>query len=101
MKSALELEEEEKRKGFVLFLEGTIGVTQPLKRYESPHFSISLDEKQDGILADYLIDTMEKTYRFMAEHYGFNPREKIRIEVFPGYKGLLSMRPPSRPGTSR
>ncbi len=38
MKSALELEEEEKRKGFVLFLEETIGVTQSLKRYESPHF---------------------------------------------------------------
>ena len=65
MKSALELEEEEKRKGFVLFLEGTIGATQSLKRYESAHFSMSLDEKQDGILADYIIDGMENTYRFV------------------------------------
>jgi len=89
MKLSLELEEEEKRKGFVLFLEGTIGVTQSLKKYESPHFSISLDEKQDGILADYIIDTMEKTYRFIGEHYGFTPREKIRIEVFPDTKAFF------------
>ncbi len=89
MKSALELEEEEKRKGFILFLEGTIGVTQSLKRYESSHFSISLDEKQDGILVDYIIDGMEKTYRFMGEHYGFTPKEKIRIEVFPDTKAFF------------
>ena len=88
MKSALDLEEEEGRKNFVLFLEATIGVTQSFKKYESPHFTISLDEKQDGILADYLIDTMEKTYRFMAEHYGFDPREKIRIEVLPDTKAF-------------
>ncbi len=89
MKSSLELEEDEKRKSFVLFLEGTIGVTQSLKRYESPHFSISLDEKQDGILADYFIDSLEKTYRVMADHYGFTPREKIRVEVFPDTKGFF------------
>ncbi len=88
MKSALELEEEEGRRNFALFLEATIGVTQSFKKYESPHFTISLDEKQDGILADYLIDTMEKTYRFMAEHYGFDPREKIRIEVLPDTKAF-------------
>ena len=88
MKSSLKLEEEEKRKGFVLFVEGTIGVTQSLKRYESPHFSVSLDEKQDGILADYILDSLERTYRFMAEHYGFNPGERIRVEVFPDTKGF-------------
>jgi tetratricopeptide (TPR) repeat protein len=88
MRSSLELEEEEKRKGFVLFVEGTVGVTQLLKRYESPHFLVSLDEKQDGILSEYVLDTMEKTFRFMAEHYGFNPKEKIRIEIFPDTKGF-------------
>jgi tetratricopeptide (TPR) repeat protein len=89
MKSSLELEEDPKRKGFVLDLEEKIGVTQPLKRYESSHYSISLDEKQDGILADYIIDALEKTYRFMAEHYGFTPREKIRVEVFPDTKSFF------------
>jgi len=84
MKSAVEAGgEEERRKSFVLFMEQTLGVVTPLKRFESQHFIIRLDEKQDGILADYLTDTLETTYQFMAKQYGFQPREKIRIEVFP------------------
>jgi tetratricopeptide (TPR) repeat protein len=88
MKSSLEIEEEENRKHFVLFLEATIGVTEPLKRYESSHFAVSLDERQDGILADYITDSLEKTYRFMAEHYSFSPGEKVRVEVFPDTKAF-------------
>jgi tetratricopeptide (TPR) repeat protein len=89
MKSAMALGgEDEKKKGFALFIEETIGVLTPFKRYESPHFIITLDENQDGILADYLIDALEKTYKIMAEEYGFQPREKIRIEVFPDAKAF-------------
>ena len=69
-------------------MKGRSGSPSLLRRYESPHFSISLDEKQDGILADYFIDALEKTYRVMAEHYGFTPREKVRIEVFPDTKAF-------------
>jgi tetratricopeptide (TPR) repeat protein len=87
MKSALSLGgEDEKKKGFALFFEETIGVVAPFKKYESLHFSITLDEKQDAILADYLMDTLEKTYQIMAEKYGFQSKERIRIEVFPDAK---------------
>ena len=87
MKAALALGgEDEKKKGFALFFEETIGVTAPFKKYESPHFIISLDEDQDAILADYLMDTLEKTYQIMAEKYGFQSKQKIRIEVFPDAK---------------
>ena len=78
----------EKRRGFSLFIEQTIGVVTPFKRYETPHFIISLDEKQDGILADYLVDTMEKTYQVMVQQYGFDLKGKIRIEVFPDTKAF-------------
>jgi tetratricopeptide (TPR) repeat protein len=89
MKSALALGgEDEKKKGFVLFFEETIGVVAPFKKYESPHFLITLDEKQDAILADYLVDTLEKTYQIMAEKYGFQSKQKIRIEVFPDAKAF-------------
>jgi tetratricopeptide (TPR) repeat protein len=89
MKSAIALGgEDERRKGFALFIEETIGVVTLFKRYESPHFIITLDEKQDGILADYLIDALEKTYQTMHQQYGFQPREKIRIEVFPDSKAF-------------
>lgn len=89
MKSALALGgEDEKKKGFALFFEETIGVVAPFKKYESPHFLITLDEKQDAILADYLVDTLEKTYQIMAEKYGFQSKQKIRIEVFPDAKAF-------------
>jgi len=89
MKSAIEQGgENDKRRGFALFIEETIGVVNSFKVYESPHFLIRLDEKQDGILADYIIDGLEKTYQVMGERYDFKPREKVRIEVFPDTKAF-------------
>ncbi len=84
MRSAIEHggDTEEKR-SFLLFVEQTIGVLSSFQSYESPHFLIRLEEKQDGILVDYLIDGLEKSYQAMAEHYGFRPKEKIRVEIFP------------------
>ena len=76
-------EAEENRKGFALFVEETLGVLANYKRYETPHFIILLDENRDGILIDYLTDALEKTYQAMAQHYGFKPREKVRVELFP------------------
>jgi tetratricopeptide (TPR) repeat protein len=75
--------EDEKRRGFALFIEETINVLAPYKRCETPHFIISLDDKQDGVLVDYVTDALEKTYKVMAEHYGFRPKEKVRVELFP------------------
>ena len=75
--------EDENRRGFALFIEETIHVLAPFKRYETPHFAIMLDEKQDGILLDYLTEALEKTYDVMARQYGFVPREKVRVELFP------------------
>ena len=89
IKSAIDLGgEDEKKKGLALFLEETIGVTKPLTRHESPHFIIRLDEKQDGFLIDYLTRTLERTYQVMAEHYGFQPKEKVRIEFLPDSKAF-------------
>ncbi len=85
-KAAVAAGETDPRKGLALFLEETLGVLNTLKRVESPHFVIHLDEKQDGILADYLIDALEQTYGVMARQYGFQPREKIRVEVLPDAK---------------
>ena len=89
MKSAIEQGgENDKRRGFALFIEESIGVLSPFKQYESPHFLIRLDEKQDSILADYIIDALERTYQRMAQKYDFKPGEKIRIEIFPDTKAF-------------
>ncbi len=89
MKQTLEQEgEDEKKKAFVSLIEETLALVSSFKRVESSHFVISLDEKQDGILTDYLIDSLEKTYQVMAQQYGFQPLEKIRVEVFPNAKAF-------------
>jgi tetratricopeptide (TPR) repeat protein len=84
MKLAMEVGgEDDNRRGYALLTEETINVLAPFRRYETPHFMILLDEKQDDILVDYLTDALEKTYQIMAEQYGFQPKEKVRVELFP------------------
>lgn len=80
--------DEDKRKYFSLFVEETIGVVTPFKKVESPHFIILMDEKQDGFLVDYVKETLEKTYQAMAKYYDFQPKEKIRVEIFPNAKAF-------------
>jgi tetratricopeptide (TPR) repeat protein len=80
--------ENETRQGFALFIEQTIKVLSTYKRYETPHFIISMEEKQDGILVDYLTDALEKTFEVMGQIYGFRPREKVRVELFPDTKAF-------------
>jgi tetratricopeptide (TPR) repeat protein len=74
---------DQNRSGLALFVEQTINVLASFQRYETPHFIIFLDGTQDGILVDYLTDALEKTYAAMALQYGFQPREKVRVELFP------------------
>ena len=89
MRASLEAgEEDERKRAFTLFVEQTIGVLNSYAKFESPHFVILLDEKQDGVLRDYLIDTLEKTYQAMARQYAFEPKEKVRVEVFPDTKAF-------------
>ncbi|MGD9179843.1 MAG: tetratricopeptide repeat protein [Desulfobacterales bacterium] len=80
--------ENEKRRGFALFIEETINVLAPYKRYETPHFIIHLNEAQDGILVDYLSDALEKTYTVMSRYYGFKSKHKVRVELFPDAKAF-------------
>jgi tetratricopeptide (TPR) repeat protein len=89
MKLAMEVAgENDTRRGYALLTEETIGVLTPFKRYETPHFVILFDEKQDGILMDYLADTLERTCQVMAQQYGFQPKGKVRIELFPDAKAF-------------
>ncbi|HVN23677.1 MAG TPA: tetratricopeptide repeat protein [Syntrophorhabdales bacterium] len=88
-RSALQIAGEESRiKGFALLVESTLGIIKSYKRYETAHFVISLDEKQDGILLQYLTDTLERTYQLIGDRYGFRPREKVRVELFADTKAF-------------
>jgi tetratricopeptide (TPR) repeat protein len=84
MKKAIEEGgDHENRLAMAQFIEATIQVLSTYRRYESPHFIIHLEEKRDGILPEYLIDALEKTWETMDKQYGFRPGGKLRVEVFP------------------
>ena len=81
---ALAIDSKEKRRqGLKLLSQFTVDVTKTLKRYESPHFVLWLDEKRDGILAAHALDTLEKSYQAVGAELGYYPKEKVRVEIAP------------------
>jgi tetratricopeptide (TPR) repeat protein len=74
---------DKRRQGLKLLSQFTVDVTRGLKRYESAHFVLYLDDKRDGILAPYALDALEKSYQAVGAELGYYPKEKVRIEVAP------------------
>lgn len=84
MERALAIDAGDKRRqGWKLFAQLTVDVVKNLKRFESPHFVLHLDEKKDGILALYALDTLEKSYAAVGAELGYYPKEKVRVEIAP------------------
>ncbi|HXG53300.1 MAG TPA: tetratricopeptide repeat protein [candidate division Zixibacteria bacterium] len=73
----------ERRQAMRLFAQQTHDVVRSLKRYESEHFIVYLDERRDGILAPYALDALEKSYRSIGAELGYFPRDKVRVEIAP------------------
>jgi tetratricopeptide (TPR) repeat protein len=73
----------ERRQALRLFAQKTLDVSKLLKRFESAHFIVYLDEQRDGILAPYALDVLEKTYEHIGAELGYHPKEKVRVEIAP------------------
>jgi tetratricopeptide (TPR) repeat protein len=74
---------DQRRQGWKLLTQQTQDVIRTLKRFESPHFVLFLDEKRDGILASYTLETLEKSYEAIGAELGYYPKEKVRVEIAP------------------
>jgi tetratricopeptide (TPR) repeat protein len=74
---------DERHQGYKLLTQLTVDVVKNLKRFESDHFILHLDEKRDGILAPYALDTLEKTYAAISAELDYQPKEKVRVEIAP------------------
>src|SRR5574342_57301 len=70
---------DKRRQGWKLLIQQTQDVVKNLKRFESPHFILFADEKRDGILPYYALDTLEKSYTALGSELGYQPTEKVRI----------------------
>jgi tetratricopeptide (TPR) repeat protein len=84
MEQALAIDsKDEHRQGWKLLTQQTQDVVKTLARHESPHFVLFVDEKRDGILTSYALETLEKTYEAIGAELGYYPKEKVRVEVAP------------------
>jgi len=73
----------QRRQALKIFSQLTIDVHKNLKRYESAHFVLFVDDKRDGILIAHALDTLEKSYQAIGAELGYYPKEKVRVEIAP------------------
>jgi len=67
-----------------LLSQRTLDTLKKLKRYESAHFILYLNEEKDGILVPHALDALEKSYEVIGKELGFFPPAKVRVEIAPG-----------------
>lgn len=73
----------DKRQAYRLLAQQTRDAVRKLKRFESPHFVLLLDEERDGILVPHALDALEKSYQAVGKALGYFPQMKIRVEIAP------------------
>lgn len=84
LEQALALEStSERRQGLRLLAQQTHDTVRKLKRSESSHFVLYLDEEKDGILAPYALEALEKSYQAIGQALGYFPLAKVRVEIAP------------------
>ena len=74
---------DKRRQAWKLFSQLTLDVVKNLKKFESAHFVLYLDDRRDGILASYALDTLEKSYQAIGAELGYFPKDKVRVEIAP------------------
>jgi tetratricopeptide (TPR) repeat protein len=73
----------QRRQALKIFSQLTVDVHKNLKRHESAHFILFVDDKRDGILVAHALDTLEKAYQAAGAELGYYPKEKVRVEIAP------------------
>ena len=73
----------ERRQALRLLAQQSRDAVKKLKRFESDHFILYLDEERDGILLPHVLDVLEKSYRSLGQALGYFPPSKVRVEIAP------------------
>ncbi|RMF86415.1 MAG: tetratricopeptide repeat protein [Nitrospinota bacterium] len=69
--------------GYQGFFTNTRLATQGLESVQSEHFTLLIDREKDGILIPYALEALEQAYQVFGKQFGFTPRERVRVEIFP------------------
>ena len=73
----------ERRQALRVFFQQSRDTVKKLKRFDSDHFILYLDEEKDGILAPRALEVLEKSYRSIGQALGYFPPSKVRVEIAP------------------
>jgi tetratricopeptide (TPR) repeat protein len=68
--------------GFALFVEKIDQITKDFQTYQSQHFILRLDKK-DQILANYALEALENGYREIGRDLKYFPDRKVLVEIYP------------------
>ena len=79
---------DERRLSMRLLVQQTLDVVRPYKTYRSPHFELLLDPGADAILAEYALETLERTRDWMERELGFAAGDRVRVEILPDSKSF-------------
>ena len=66
----------------------TLDLLDTFERYritETEHFIIAIDGREAELLAPFVAELAEQTYRALAERYQYEPPTPIRLELFPSH----------------
>ncbi|MFH1784337.1 MAG: tetratricopeptide repeat protein [bacterium] len=72
---------------FASFVKKTADIARGFSRYESEHFILRLDKKDD-ILVEYALSVLEKGYKEIGNDLDFYPEAKILVEIYPTSEGF-------------
>jgi tetratricopeptide (TPR) repeat protein len=75
--------QDDRRQALRLLAQQTRDTVKQLKRHESPHFVLFLDEERDAILVPHALDALEKSYEAIGKSLGYYPQGKVRVEIAP------------------
>jgi len=72
-----------RRQSWKLLSQLTVDVHKNLKRHESDHFILFVDERRDAILVADALNALEKSYHAIGAELGYYPKHKVRVEIAP------------------
>jgi tetratricopeptide (TPR) repeat protein len=61
--------------------------------HESAHFVLRTHKGKDALLAPYALAGLEKAYEALTKDLGFQPTEKVRVEVYESAQALARVSP--------
>jgi len=72
------------------YLEAAYNNTKDMVSKKSEHFEVKYQDDKESIIADAVLDTMERTYLAIGNELGLQPVDRIVVEIYPKLEMLAA-----------